>query len=86
MPTDEKPESEASQAPSRQTVVLLIATMADTTWRLFVPTVGGLLLGLWADNEFGTRPWLLVSGTLAGILLSILLIYVQIKRIDKGNG
>ncbi|PLS81424.1 hypothetical protein CYG49_02055 [Candidatus Saccharibacteria bacterium] len=85
MPSDKKPEPEASTTPSKQTVVLLLATLADTTWRLFAPTIGGLLLGLWADNKFGTRPWLLVGGTLGGILLSILLIYVQIKRIDKGK-
>lgn len=85
MPTDKKPQSEASSTPSKQTVILLISTLADTTWRLFVPTVSGLLIGLWIDSQNGTKLWFAALGTILGTLLAIALVRNQIKNIDKGN-
>lgn len=32
-----------------------------------VPIVLGLLLGLWLDGRWGTRPWLAVIGVVLGI-------------------
>lgn len=85
MPTDKKPDETASSTPSKQTVLLLLGTLADTTLRLFVPTIFGLVLGLWIDKQIGTTPWLTATGTIVGTILAALLVYAQIKRIDKGN-
>lgn len=85
MSTDQKQDKQASSASSKQTVILLISTLADTTWRLFVPTVLGCILGVWADNSIDSKPWFSIIGTMAGILLSVLLVRAQIKRIDKVN-
>lgn len=60
---------------------ILMWTMVDTTWRLFVPSVGGTALGLWADNSWNTKPWLTITGVVVGSLLSFVLIYAQLKQI-----
>lgn len=36
-------------------------------FEIVVPIVLGLLLGLWLDGRWGTRPWLAVVGILLGI-------------------
>ena len=38
----------------------ILATIGDTTWRMFVPSVGFTLLGVWADVQLDTKPWLMV--------------------------
>lgn len=64
----------------------LIATMADTTWRMFVPTVGGLLLGLWLDQTINTMPWFTLIGLVIGTIITIQLVRNQLKRgrVNKG--
>jgi len=69
--------------PTHTTVILLLGTMVDTTWRMFVPIIGLLLLGLWADRSWGTAPWLTVTGMILGIALAALLVQRQIKRVTK---
>ncbi len=40
-------------------------------WFIAICIVGGLLLGLWLDGKFGTRPWLTLVGIIAGLVLAI---------------
>ncbi len=69
--------------PERTTVVLLLATMLDTTWRMFVPTLGLTALGLWADTSWGTGPlWSLVGVTI-GIVIAALLIRQQFRNVKN---
>ena len=58
----------------------LILDMADTTWRMFVPTVGLLLLGRVADRHFGTNPWLMLAGVALGAAIATLLVKRQLTR------
>lgn len=83
MATSPNDEDENPTPPERSTVVLLLNTIGDTTWRMFVPTVGLLLVGLWADDQIGTKPWLTVSGILLGTLLAGLLIRNQLRNVHK---
>lgn len=57
----------------------ILATIGDTTWRMFVPSVGFTLLGVWADGEFGTKPWLMIVGIVVGFLGAFLLVKKQIS-------
>jgi hypothetical protein len=63
-----------------RTTMRLIVTMADTTWRMFVPT--GILVwpGLWADTTFQTKPWLTLLSIPLGLAISILLIKQQLRN------
>lgn len=82
MSTSPNNGDEKFEPPSSSTVILLMSTLADTTWRLFVPSVGMTLLGLAADSHFGTKPWLLVSGAILGCALAYLLVRSQMKKVD----
>lgn len=53
--------------------------MADTTWRMFVPAVIFVGLGLWADLSWGTKPWLTVLGAVIGLAAGIMLIRQQLR-------
>jgi hypothetical protein len=61
----------------------LIATMADTTWRMFVPTVGLLLLGLQIDQAYHSLPWGTLIGLIIGSVIAGLLIRKQLNRVTK---
>ena len=61
-----------------------VVTIADTTWRMFVPSVGFTLLGVWADAEWNTKPWLMVAGIIIGAASAYLLVSRQIARL-KGS-
>lgn len=58
-------------------------TMADTTWRMFVPSVGLTLLGAWLDGQFGTKPGLTFGGIVLGFAGAALLVYLQLRGIKR---
>ena len=61
----------------------ILATIGDTTWRMFVPSVGFTLLGVWADAQLGTKPWLMVVGIVVGCTGAALLVKKQISGIES---
>lgn len=61
----------------------LIAAMADTTWRMFVPTIGGILLGLSFDQRHGTAPIGVLIGLVIGGVVAGLLIREQLRKGTK---
>lgn len=73
MGRDEGPRKQGSD------VLFTFATIGDTTWRLFVPSVGLMLGGLWFDQTFGTKPWLMIAGLVLGSVIAILLVKQQLK-------
>jgi hypothetical protein len=68
----------AQEAPG---ALYLIATMADATWRMFVPTIGLLLLGNYLDDQLHSTPWLMLVGVVVGAGISALLI----RRLMRGK-
>lgn len=77
------PRDHPTPADAKNILEIMIKTIADTTWRMFVPSVGGTVLGLIADNNLNTKPWLTITGVTVGSTLSIVLIYAQIKRLKN---
>lgn len=69
--------------PPQSTVVLLLGTIADTTWRMFIPTIGLTLLGVLGDNTYRTTPWLTTSGIILGVALASVLVIRQIKKVQR---
>jgi ATP synthase protein I len=69
--------------PDSSTVILLMLTIADTTWRLFIPSVGLTIAGLLADKHFGTTPWIMILGIVLGVTIALLLVRSQMKKVDK---
>ncbi|MDB5165494.1 MAG: hypothetical protein JWM00_384 [Candidatus Saccharibacteria bacterium] len=76
---------DAPTPPDKSTVVLLLGDIADTTWRMFVPTIGSIGLGFWADYSWGTEPWLTIAGIVVGIGATALLIKQQFQKVKNDN-
>lgn len=74
-----------STQPDRSAVVLMLADIADTTWRMFVPTLGLSALGLWVDTTYDTGPWFSLAGVTVGCGIAALLVKLQFKRIKQNN-
>ena len=82
MPSPGNKGDETSLPPKHSTVLLML-TIADTTWRLFIPLVGATILGLWADKQVGTKPWLMVIAMIIGAVVACLLVRTQIKKVKQ---
>lgn len=72
---------EENKLPSADDAIVLFATIADTTWRLFVPTLGGVGFGLWIDNTYDTKPLATIIGVCCGTILSLYLVYRQLQGV-----
>ena len=72
--------SRAAGATSSASVPVpaIMATMAGTTWRMFTPSVGLTLAGVWLDVQFGTKPWLMFGGIVLGFAGAFVLVRRQI--------
>jgi len=76
-------KGDAHQLPPKKSTVLLLLTIADTTWRLFVPIVGSTILGLVVDKWFGTKPWLMIIAMVPGVAIAVLLVRRQLKEVQQ---
>ena len=65
--------------------ILLLLTIADTTWRAFVPTIGGTILGVALDHVFGVAPLLTTIMIILGFATSALLITLQIRSVRQAR-
>ena len=65
---------------NRALVYSMVRSMADTTWRMFTPTVIAVPVGFWADMKLGTKPWLTLLGVPVGLGLSVLLVKKQLEQ------
>lgn len=73
-----RPVSDGQKSSDIETVPMLLMTIGDTTWRMFVPSVGLTLFGVWLDGQFGTKPWLMTLGIIFGFAGAFLLVKKQI--------
>jgi hypothetical protein len=73
--------------PSEQSALsgpnLIFLTALDTTWRAFVPTLGGTFLGIWLDSLLGSSPIALIVCLIGGTVLSFTLIAQQLISVRK---
>ena len=54
-------------------------------FEIVVPIVLGLLLGLWLDGRWGTRPWLALTGVLLGIAAGFFNFFRAVLGATKGG-
>ena len=63
--------------------MLLMKTMMGTTCRVFLPTIGLTLLGLWLDNVINMKPWLTFGGIAIGVIVAAVLVWLQVAKIKQ---
>ena len=83
MSTSQNDGDKQSTPPDASTVILLLTTIGDTTWRMFVPTIGLTILGLMADKSLNTTPWIMILGIITGAYLAYVLVKRQIKKVKE---
>ena len=64
-------------------MMILARTMIGTMWRIFLPTIGLTLLGLWLDNVSGMKMRWLFAGIISGAIISVILVALQIAKIKQ---
>lgn len=78
--------SDDQKAPDTEHTGVMLATIGDTTWRMFIPSIGLTLLGVWADGQLGAKPWLMIIGIVLGFLGAFLLVKKQLSDIAARKG
>lgn len=85
MTTDSKKPDTAEGDHASDSAIVIFGTLADTTWRMFVPSVGFTLFGVWLDSLWGTKPWLMGLGIIVGIFGAYLLVAKQMKSARRST-
>jgi len=80
--TKQPGQSEVSPSAPNGAIVLLM-TALDTTWRAFVPTIGGTFLGIGIDHLFNITPIATIVCLILGFTASALLIAQQLMSVRK---
>ncbi len=78
--SDAANDSDKTPPPTKSTVILLFTIAADTTWRMFVPIIGGTIVGVWADNVYNTKPWVTIAGVTVGVIAATFLVRQQMRK------
>lgn len=68
---------------SQNAVLILVGDIADTTWRMFIPTAGLGVIGFYLDSFWGTSPILAIAGVFIGAGLAALLVRQQLRKVKR---
>lgn len=79
---DDKTPHPPSREQTRRAQQSVLATLASTTWRMVIPSVLAVGLGLYLDLHWGTKPWLTLLGVALGLVASAFLIKQQLRDIS----
>lgn len=80
--SSEKP-GESPTPPEKSTVILLLGDIGDTTWRMFIPTIGCAMVGVYFDRQWNSAPWCMLVGAVLGAAVAGYLIKQQLQRINQ---
>lgn len=82
MKRDDQPAS-ATGAPNNGGAGGIFASLADTTWRVAVPTVLFSGLGIVADKKLHTMPLWTLIGLVVGLAAAGALVWHQIQNVTN---
>lgn len=78
-----QPGQSEEQPSGLSAPMLIFVTALDTTWRAFVPTIGGTFLGIGIDHLFNIAPIGTIVCLILGFAASAALIAQQIISVRK---
>lgn len=58
-----------------------VVVAASLGFEVAFAVIGGILLGLWADEKLGTTPWLLIAGCVLGTAGAVVRLFSYLKRV-----
>jgi hypothetical protein len=65
------------------TIATLGLDLLDTTWRIVVPVIAFAALGIFADIQLGSKPWMTLTGVAIGFVIAGLLIKKLVSTIKR---
>ena len=74
-------QNKKTPGTSKGEAKIMLGTILSTTLRIFIPITILFCIGLAIDLNAGTKPWGMIIDTGLGIILSIVLVIWQVKRI-----
>lgn len=83
MKRDERPASTTGAPHAGSGAGGVLASLADTTWRVAVPTVLFSGLGIALDNTLDTMPLCTLIGLVIGLVAAGALVWQQIQNVTK---
>ena len=86
MKRDDTPASTSDVPTSGNAAFSVFVSLADTTWRVAVPTVLFSGAGIALDKRFNTMPLLTLSGLVLGLAAAAKLVWGQLQKINKPEG
>jgi Uncharacterized protein conserved in bacteria len=82
-----RPQSNPGRTTKEQSgtsaLMLVFMTALDTTWRAFIPTLGGVFLGIGIDHLLNIAPVGTIVCLVLGTITSALLIAKQLRDVRK---
>jgi hypothetical protein len=78
---DTPKKSSAQSASDTNAAIIIFKTLADTTWRMFVPPALGAVIGLQLEAQ-GLKQ-AAVWGAIIGVLVSGLLVWQQYRSVNS---
>lgn len=60
-----------------------IAPLMNIGLQMVLPVLIFIALGYWLDEKFATKPWLLITGAVFGIVVSIKSLMDVMKKLKK---
>lgn len=79
-PSDKKPR-ELDDDSALSSPLIIFTTALDTTWRIFVPVLGGVFAGIGLDTYLSSKPVATIICLILGTVMSGWLIARQIRAV-----
>jgi F0F1-type ATP synthase assembly protein I len=83
--TDKTLTVRPSPTTEKRAAILMLLTILDTTWRAFVPTVGGTFIGIGLDNLTNKAPIFTSIFIILGFMTAGLLVALQLRRVRNAR-
>lgn len=77
--------SRVSGTDNRSATRMIWVSLADTTWRVAVPTVILAGAGIFADKKLATMPLWTLIGLVLGLVAAGALVWSQLKKVTKAE-
>lgn len=61
----------------------LAMDLLDTAWRIAIPVVAAAVLGIVMDRSLGTRPWMTLVASVAGLGVAGWLVKRQLAAVEQ---
>lgn len=78
-----EPTTTSAESNNQFSLGTLGLDLLDTTWRIVVPVLIFTALGIFADIQLGTKPWLTILAVIVGFVMAGLLIKRLLASVEK---